>query len=337
MEGKSLFRSKMKWFVISLFPLLASCRVNSSAEEVTTLRFAYASNSQPIKDSMALFGELVEEKSNGSLVVDYYPDAQLGGETDLIQLTQTGAIDFTKVSGAALEGFSEYYSIFGIPYLFDDEESFFKVMENKEIMSEFYESTSDLGFVGLTYYDGGQRSFYMTDGPIETPEDLQGKRIRTMESETAVRMMEYLGGSAVPMGSDEVYASLQSGLIDGSENNEFVLVTAGHGNVARYYSYDEHTRIPDIIIMNEERLDSLSEEERDIIYEAAAESTAYQREVFGDAIEEEIEQAKESYNVQFNDVDNEPFRELVAPIAEEFEQDEELGELYLKIIETQNN
>nr|WP_232226968.1 TRAP transporter substrate-binding protein [Marinilactibacillus sp. 15R] len=318
-----------------MIPALTACGTTSSAEEVKVFRFAYASNSQPVKDSMALFGELVEEKSNGTMKVDFYPDSQLGGETDLIQLTQTGAIDFTKVSGAALEGFSEYYSIFGIPYLFDDEESFFKVMEDDSIMDQIYGSTSDLGFSGITYYDSGQRSFYMVDGPVETPDDLQGKKIRTMESETAVKMMSLLGGSAVPMGSDEVYASLQSGLIDGSENNEFVLVTAGHGNVAKYYSYDQHTRIPDIIIMNDERLAGLTEEEKDIIMDSAAESTEYEKEVFNDAVEKEKEAAAADYNVEFNEVDSEPFRELVAPIAEEFENDEILGELYNEIIEAQ--
>src|SRR5699024_2250364 len=154
-----------------ILTLLVGSGEGGSTEEVTTLRFAYASNSKPVKDSMALFGELVEEKYQGSILVDYYPDAQLGGETDMIQFTKSVAIDFTKVSGAALEGFSEHYSIFGIPYLFEDEESFFDVMENEEIMRQFYYSTSELGFVGLTYYDGGQRSFYMADGPIESPED----------------------------------------------------------------------------------------------------------------------------------------------------------------------
>lgn len=330
-----MFKKKWLSLLLVVIPVLTACGTTSSAKEVKVFRFAYASNSQPVKDSMALFGELVEEKSNGEMKVDFYPDSQLGGETDLIQLTQTGAIDFTKVSGAALEEFSEHYSIFGIPYLFDDEESFFKVMEDDSIMDQIYGSTSDLGFSGITYYDSGQRSFYMVDGPVETPADLQGKKIRTMESETAVKMMSLLGGSAVPMGSDEVYASLQSGLIDGSENNEFVLVTAGHGNVAKYYSYDQHTRIPDIIIMNDERLAGLTEEEKAIIMDSAAESTEYEKEVFNDAVEKEKKEAAEEYGVEFNEVDNKPFRELVAPIAEEFENDEKLGDLYKEIVEVQ--
>lgn len=161
---------------------LSGCGSQSSvgtvaeAEEQITLRFAYASNSQPVIDAMNKFGELVEEKTDGSVIVKYFPDGQLGGERELIELTQSGAIDFTKVSASALESFSKVYSIFSVPYLFNDEQHFFNVMENEEIMQPIYQSTSDLGFSGLTYYDSGQRSFYMVDGPIHTPDDLRGKK-----------------------------------------------------------------------------------------------------------------------------------------------------------------
>lgn len=219
------------------------------------------------------FGRLVKEKTDGSVQIQYFPDGQLGGERELIELTQSGAVDFTKVSASALESFSKDYSIFSVPYLFNDEEHFFKVMDNEEIMEPIYQSTKNLGFTGLTYYDSGQLSFYMVDGPIHTPEDLKGKKIRVMQSETAIKMVELLGGSPVPMGSDEVYTSLQSNLINGSENNEFVLYTAGHGGVAKYYSYDEHTRVPDIIIMNDAIKEQLTDEQEKAIEEAAKEST----------------------------------------------------------------
>ena len=144
---------------------LSGCGNNSSVatvadadvNEIVTLRFAYASNSQPVIDAM----------------IQYFPDGQLGGERELIELTQSGAVDFTKVSASALESFSKDYSIFSVPYLFNDEEHFFKVMDNEEIMEPIYQSTKNLGFTGLTYYDSGQRSFYMVDGPIHTPEDLK--------------------------------------------------------------------------------------------------------------------------------------------------------------------
>lgn len=314
--------------------LLSGCsntKAVSADEKAITLRYAYASNSQPVIDSMKEFGRLVKEKTDGQVEIEYYPDAQLGGETELIELAQTGAIDFTKVSGSALESFSKDYSIFGIPYLFDDEEHFFRVMENEEIMDEIYQSTDELGFVGLTYYDSGQRSFYMTEGPINSPEDLKGKKIRVMQSETAIKMVELLGGSAVPMGSNEVYTSLQSNLINGSENNEFVLYTAGHGGVAKYYSYDEHTRVPDIVIMNDSVKERLTKEQYAAVQEAAKESTEYEKVAFKKAIEEEKKIATKEYGVKYNDVDSTPFQKLVQPLHDEFKNNEDYRELYQEI------
>lgn len=257
---------------------------NAKANETITLRFAYASNSQPVIDAMNEFGRLVKEKSNGSIQINYFPDGQLGGERELIELTQSGAVDFTKVSASALESFSKDYAVFSIPYLFTNENHFFRVMNDEKIMQPIFQSTKKLGFTGLTYYDSGQRSFYMVDSPIHTPEDLKGKKIRVMQSETAIKMVELLGGSAVPMGSDEVYTSLQSHLIQGSENNEFVLYTAGHGGVAKYYSYDEHTRVPDIIIMNDATKEQLTAEQKKAIKEAAAASTAFEIKAFAKAL-----------------------------------------------------
>ena len=146
------------------------------------LKYAYGSNSEVVKQSMAEFGRLLEEKTNGKLTVEYYPDGQLGAEREFIEMVQTGVIDFTKVAGAALESFAELYSIFGLPYLFDSEEHFYKVLDNKEIMDKFYMSTENLGFVGLTYYDSGQRSFYTKGRPITKTEDLKGMKIRVIQS-----------------------------------------------------------------------------------------------------------------------------------------------------------
>ncbi|GCF93786.1 hypothetical protein NRIC_16770 [Enterococcus florum] len=332
MKIKALILTAAALFAGTIF--LSGCsntKAASADEKGVTLRYAYASNSQPVIDSMKEFGRLVKEKTDGQVTIEYYPDAQLGGETELIELTQTGAIDFSKVSGAALESFSKDYSIFGIPYLFDNEAHFFKVMEDKTIMDEIYQSTKELGFVGLTYYDSGQRSFYMTEGPINHPDDLKGKKIRVMQSETAIKMVELLGGSAVPMGSNEVYTSLQSNLINGSENNEFVLYTAGHGGVAKYYSYDEHTRVPDIVIMNDSVKERLTKEQFAAVQEAAQESTEYEKVAFKKAIDEEKKIATKEYGVQYNEVDNSPFQELVQPLHDEFKNNDVYRDLYQEI------
>lgn len=312
--------------------VLSGCgTTEASSEEQIVLRYAYASNSQPVIDSMVEFGRLVEEKTEGQVTVEYFPDGQLGSETELIELTQTGGIDFTKVSGSALEGFSKDYSIFSVPYLFDSEEHFFNVMENKAITDEIYNSTEELGFVGITYYDSGQRSFYMTDGPVNSLADLKGKKIRVMQSETAIKMVELLGASPVPMGSSEVYTSLQSNLINGAENNEFVLYTAGHGGVAKYYSYDEHTRVPDIVIMNSEVKERLTDEQYEAVLAAAKESTEFEKAVFKDAVEEEKAIATKEYGVVYNDLDTTEFLAAVQPLHEQFKNDENYSELYQEI------
>ncbi|MEQ7215097.1 TRAP transporter substrate-binding protein [Enterococcus asini] len=312
--------------------VLSGCgTTEASSEEQIVLRYAYASNSQPVIDSMVEFGRLVEEKTDGQVTVEYFPDGQLGSETELIELTQTGGIDFTKVSGSALEGFSKDYSIFSVPYLFDSEEHFFEVMENKAITDEIYNSTEELGFVGITYYDSGQRSFYMTDGPVNSLADLKGKKIRVMQSETAIKMVELLGASPVPMGSSEVYTSLQSNLINGAENNEFVLYTAGHGGVAKYYSYDEHTRVPDIVIMNSEVKERLTDEQYEAVLAAAKESTEFEKAVFKDAVEEEKAIAEKEYGVVYNNVDTTDFLAAVQPLHEQFKNDKNYSELYQEI------
>ena len=311
--------------------VLSGCgTTEASSEEQIVLRYAYASNSQPVIDSMVEFGRLVEEKTDGQVTVEYFPDGQLGSETELIELTQTGGIDFTKVSGSALEGFSKDYSIFSVPYLFDSEEHFFNVMENKSITDEIYNSTEELGFVGITYYDSGQRSFYMTDGPVNSLADLKGKKIRVMQSETAIKMVELLGASPVPMGSSEVYTSLQSNLINGADN-EFVLYTAGHGGVAKYYSYDEHTRVPDIVIMNSEVKERLTDEQYEAVLAAAKESTEFEKAVFKDAVEEEKAIATKEYGVVYNDLDTTEFLAAVQPLHEQFKNDENYSELYQEI------
>ena len=197
-KRKVLFTAVM---VLAGLQLLSGCgKTEASANDTVVLRYAYASNSQPVIDSMKKFGELVEEKTDGKVQIEYFPDGQLGGETELIELTQTGAIDFAKVSGSALESFSKDYSVFAIPYIFDNEKHFFKVMDNQALMQPVYDSTKKLGFVGLTYYDSGQRSFYMSKGPVTSPDDLKGKKIRVMQSETAIKMVELLGGFASTYG-----------------------------------------------------------------------------------------------------------------------------------------
>ncbi|WP_113928046.1 TRAP transporter substrate-binding protein [Bacillus sp. P14.5] len=285
----------------------------------------------PIHTSLSEFARLVEEKTEGSIDMKLYPGGQLGSEREAIELTQTGAIDFAKVSASTLENFSEEYSVLSLPYLFDDKDHFYKVM-NSGIAEELYDATRDIGFKGLTFYDSGTRNFYTKDTPILHPDDLQGMKVRVQPTPTTIEMIELMGGAPTPMPFGEVYTSLQQGVIDGTENNETALTDANHGEVAKEYSFSGHAIVPDILIINEKKWNQLTEEQRELIQEAADESTVFHKEVWKEAVESAIEKSKEN-GVTFHEVDLEPFIQAVQPLHEEFATKESTTDYYKEIRE----
>ncbi|MBB3713555.1 tripartite ATP-independent transporter DctP family solute receptor [Limimaricola variabilis] len=307
----------------SILLATAALAVTTGAASAESLRFAYASNATPTKEAMAHFGELVEEKTGGEVTVQFFPDSQLGGERELVEMVQGGLLDMTKVSGGLMESFSPVYGVFSMPYLFDSQEHFYAAMDNPEVTGPVYESTRDDGMVALTYYDSGARSFYTKDKPIMKVEDLKGLKIRVMQSPTSIRMVEMLGGSPIAMGQDEVYTSIQQGVLDGAENNEFAITIAGHGEVAKHYSYDVHTRIPDIMLISTATLDRLSEEHRAAVIEAAKESTEFQKQAWNEAVEAAKKQSEEEFGVQFYYPEVAQFQQAVQPMYDELAADPE--------------
>lgn len=291
----------------------------SGAAQAETLRFGYAQNATPTVEAMQKFAELVEEKTGGEVTVQFFPDGQLGGEREMVEMVQGGALDMTKVSGGLLESFAPVYGVFPMPYLFDDQDHFYRVMDDAAIMQPIYESTRDLGFLGLTYYNSGARNFYTVNKPVETVEDLKGLKIRVLQSPTAIRMTELLGATPVAMGQAEVYTSLQQGVLDGAENNEFALTIARHAEVAKHYSEDGHSRIPDILLIGTAAMDRLTEEQRTAVTEAAKESTEFHKSVWDAAVEAAAQESAEQFGVTFHQVDNAPFREAVQPMYDELQ------------------
>ncbi|MFH4620023.1 TRAP transporter substrate-binding protein [Vibrio furnissii] len=324
--------SALKWLLASAIMVPFS----QSAYATTILRLAYAENSQPVKEALHYIGKAVEEKTNGSVMVQFFPDGQLGGERELVEMTQVGAIDLTKVSSGLLESFSPLYGVFSLPYLFESEERFYQVMDNPDIMGQVYRSTESQGFSGVGWYDSGARSFYMTRGPINTVADLRGKKIRVMQSETSIETMKLLGASPIAMGQAEVYTSLQQGIIDGAENNEFALTIARHGEVAKFYSYDMHTRIPDIVIMSTLTKRKLTPDQLVALKEAITESVEVEKQAWKVEMEKTRELAQTQFGVQFNTVELAPFKAAVQPIYDKLKNKPQIYALYQQINQLTN-
>lgn len=302
--------------------------ISHVAQAKTVLKLAYAQNSQPVKDALQYIGKAVEEKTNGEVTIQYFPDSQLGGERELVEMAQIGAIDLTKVSAGLLESFSPMYGVFSLPYLFEDQDDFYQVMDNQNIMTRVYDSTAKDGFTGVGWYDSGARSFYMTAGPIKSIDDLKGKKIRVMQSQTSINTMKLLGASPIAMSQGEVYTSLQQGILDGAENNEFAITIARHGEVAKYYTYDMHTRIPDIVVMSNLTKNKLTASQLKALNEAIKESIELEKKSWFEEMAKTKALATDKFGVEFFDIDQAPFKAAVQPIYEDLKKKPELYSLY---------
>lgn len=315
--------------------IAAVCTGCGSSDGRRIIRIGHnQSQNHPSHTAMLAFQEYINETLGDKYVVEVYPSELLGSQTEMVQLTQTGAIDFCIASNAILETFSKNYEIFNLPYLFSSAEAYHAVMDDPDVTDPIFNATEKAGFKAVTWLDAGTRNFYTKDTPINSVADLKGLKIRVQQSPTNVKMMELLGGSATPMGFGEVYTSLQSGIIDGAENNEMALKDNGHGDVCKYYSYDMHQMVPDILIGNYAFLEGLSEEEAAIFEEGFKLINQVQREEWTKAIEEAKQYAQEEQGVTFLYPDVTEFQEACAPLHESvLEGNEALRPIYEKIQE----
>ena len=194
-------------------------------------------------------------------------------------------------------------------------------MDDPEITGPIFESTRQAGFQAVTWIDAGTRNFYTVNTPIESPADLKGLKIRVQQSPTNVAMMSLLGGSATPMGFGEVYTALQSKVIDGAENNELALTSNGHGDVCKFYSYDMHQMIPDILIGNCGFLDGLSPEERAVFEEGFRMVNTVERQEWGKAVEAAKDRAANQQGVTFLYPEVQPFQDICTPMHRDLLED----------------
>ena len=313
---------------------LTGCGSITSGKRIIRISHAQ-SETHPEHLGLLAFKEYVEERLGDKYEVQIFPNEILGSAQKAIELTQTGAIDFVVAGTANLETFADVYEIFSMPYLFDSEDVYKTVMEDSDYMEQVYESTDEAGFRVVTWYNAGTRNFYAKT-PIRTPEDLKGKKIRVQQSPASVSMVNSFGAAAAPMGFGEVYTAIQQGVIDGAENNELALTNNKHGEVAKYYSYNKHQMVPDMLVANLKFLEGLSPEEYQIFKDAAALSTEVEMKEWDKSIEEAKKIASEDMGVEFIDVDVDAFKEKVLPLHEKMLNDNPKIRSFYEYIQTVN-
>lgn len=298
-----------------------------------TLRLGHGLDiSHSVHKAMVKMGEDLMLRSGGRLKLKIYPNQQLGTERECLELLQIGSLDMTKVSVGVLENFAPKMKVLGLPFLFRDRQHSFDVLDGPIGVSLLNEGEK-FWLKGLGYYDAGSRSFYTKSKPIEKPSDLEGQKIRVMESATAVDMVKALGGSPTPISWGELYTSLQQGVVDGAENNPPSFYLSRHYEVCKYYSLDEHTVLPDALLIGTQAWKKLSGQEQEWLIASVRESIKYQRVLWAEAEEEALREVQKA-GVQISRPDKSLFAEKVKGIIEAYKQDAEMYPLIIKIQET---
>ncbi len=314
--------------------VVASTLMVSAASAQTVLRSSDTHpDGYPTVEAVKRFGELLSEKTDGAYSVEVFHSAQLGQEADTIEQTQFGVIDLNRISIGAFGTQVPKATVTQLPFIFRSAEHFHNVLDGpigEEILAAF----EAVDVVALAYYDGGARSFYNSVKPINSPADMEGLKFRVMGSDIFVDMVGALGGNATPMPYGEVYSSIQTGVIDGAENNYPSYDTAGHAEVAQFYSLDEHLMVPEVLVVSKIVWDGLSEDVQQAMREAAKESVAYQRELWA-AKEVESKANVEAIGVEINEVDKQPFIDAMKPVYDKYVTDPELQDLVARIQATE--
>ena len=298
--------------------LAAGCgSSDGSATKKRIIRVALSqSEEHPEYKGLVKFKDYIESELGDKYEVQLFPNELLGGQTKAIELTQTGAIDFTVAGTPNLEIFADVYEVFSMPYLFTSEEAYFAAMNDTDYMDKIYASTEDTGLQVVTWYNVGTRNFYAKK-PINTPDDLKGMKIRVQQSPASIKMANAFGAAASPMSFGEVYTAIQQGVIDGAENNELALTDNKHGEVAKYFTYSKHQMIPDVLIANYKFLNGLSEEERAVFEKAAEISTDTEIEEWAKDVETAKKTAEEDMGVTFIEPDLNAFKDKVKDVQQE--------------------
>ncbi len=313
--------------MILMVIVLLSC---SETKDKKMLFFAHSLPiTHPVHKGILVMQDALKQNSGGKLQIKIFPDGQLGSERETLELLQIGSIAMTKVSASALSNFVPEYQVMVIPYLFRDSEHLFKNLEG-EVGKQLLESGTEYLLRGICFYDAGARSFYTKDKPVYSPDDLDGLKLRVQNDQMSVDMANTLGASATPMAFGELYTALQQNVVDGAENNIPSFVSSNHFEVCKYYIFDEHTMVPDVVIIGTKFWNLLSEEEKGWLDAAAKVSVAKQKQFWQETIVENMKMLKKA-GVVFIYPEKEPFIKKAKPVMERLMKDPKLKPIIDKI------
>jgi tripartite ATP-independent transporter DctP family solute receptor len=283
----------------------------------------------PTVEAVRHMSKLLEERTNGRLKIQVFHSRQLGEEKETIEQTRFGVIDMNRINMAPLNNLVPATQVPALPFIFRSVAHMRQVMDGP-IGEEILQALEPHGMIGLAFYDSGARSFYNSKRAINTPADMKGLKIRVQQSDLFVGLVNALGANATPMAFGEVYSALQTGVIDGAENNWPSFESTRHFEVAKFYSQTEHSLSPEVLVMSKRSWDKLSKEDQALVRAAAKESVAKMRELW-DAAEKSAEAKVKAGGAQVNNVEKQPFIDAMKPVYDRFVTDAKLKDMVSRI------
>ena len=307
---------------VSALALTAAFSVSAQAQQKLVLKASDVhALGYPTVEAVENLGKKMEKATNGRISVQMYPSMQLGGEKEAIEQAQVGAIAFARVSVGALGPVVDELNVFNLPYVFRDTAHAQKVMDGdigKELLDKV--TNSGRGIIGLCWMDAGARNFYTTKKPVHNMADLKGQKIRVMGNPMFVDMANSMGANGVPLGYDQVFSSLQTGVIDGAENNPPSFVFDNHYQVAKSYTIDEHLIVPEMLVMSKKIFDSMSKDEQAEVKKVAREAQMEERKLWEKYEADAMDKAKKAgiQIIQVSDADKKAFQAAVKPVWDKY-------------------
>jgi tripartite ATP-independent transporter DctP family solute receptor len=312
----------MKSRIILAAAALAFAATTAGAQDKLVLKASDVHpTGYPTVAAVENMGKKMSAATNGRISVAMYPSMQLGGEKEAIEQAQVGAIALARVSVGTLGPVVDDLNVFNLPYVFRNTAHMQKVIDGKigqDLLDKV--TNSGKGLVGLCWMDAGARNFYDTKKPIKTMADLKGQKIRVMGNPMFVDMANSMGANGVPLGYDQVFTSLQTGVIDGAENNPPSFVFDNHYQVAKFYTVDEHLIVPEMLVMSKKVWDSMSKDDQALVMKTAKEAQLDERKLWDVYEKQAMDKAKAAgiQIIQVSDADKKVFQAAVKPVWDKY-------------------
>lgn len=298
----------------------------SAAQEIKLRSADIHPESYPTVQAVNYLGDLLKERSGGRMSLQVFHSAQLGGEKETIEQTRFGVIDLNRINMAAINSQVPESTVFALPYVFRSVSHMRKVVDGP-IGEQMLKAVEPQGMIGLAFFDSGARNLYNSKHPIKTLADMKGLKIRVQQSDVFIDMITAMGGNATMMAYSELYGGIQTGVIDGAEQNWPSYQSTGHVDVAKYYTLSEHTMLPELLVMSKVKFDALSPEDQALIRQAGKDATIKMRELW-EAREKVAEEEVRSKGAQVFTIDKKPFIDAMAPVYAKYLNTPELKKLF---------